>query len=150
MPKRSKPELAAEAVFRPKTRKALPFEFVLEALAELHPTTRLMFGCVAVYVGERIVLILRDRPTHPADNGVWLATTSEHHASLKRQFPNMRSIGFLKEGVTQWQVLPADAADFEESAMRACDLVLARDPRVGKVPNSKVKKKVPRKRDALR
>jgi hypothetical protein len=35
---------------------------------------------------------------------------------------------------TSWQVLPADAADFEESAMHACELVLARDPRIGRVP----------------
>ena len=39
--------------------------------------------------------------------------------------------------VTSWQVLPADASDFEESAMRACELVLARDVRIGRVPKSK-------------
>jgi hypothetical protein len=36
--------------------------------------------------------------------------------------------------VTSWQVLPADADDFEESVMHACELVLARDPRIGRVP----------------
>jgi hypothetical protein len=36
--------------------------------------------------------------------------------------------------VTHWQLLPADAPDFEEAALRACELILAGDPRIGKVP----------------
>ena len=118
-------------------RKPVPHEFVLEALAELSPWTRPMFGCLAVYVEEKIVLVLRDRPTSPQDNGVWLATTREHHASLRREFPHMRSIAVLGEEVSSWQVLPVDAPDFEEAAYRACDLVKARDPRIGKIPNQR-------------
>ena len=117
-----------------KRRKAIPHEFVLEAIAALSPHTRSMFGCLAVYVGARIVLILRDRRDSTADNGVWLATTEEHHASLRRDFPNMRSIQVFGKPVTGWQVLPAGAPDFEEAALLACDLILARDPRIGKVP----------------
>jgi hypothetical protein len=59
--------------------------------------------------------------------GVWLATTEEHHQSLRRGFPNMRSIQEFGKRVTGWQVLPADAKDFEEAALRACELVLAGD-----------------------
>ncbi len=93
-----------------------------------------MFGCLAVYVGEKIVLILREGQRSPADNGVWLATTEPHHASLRREFPHMRSITVFGDGLTGWQMLPADAPDFEESAVRACELIAARDPRIGKVP----------------
>jgi len=96
-----------------------------------------MFGCLAVYVGEKIVLFLRDKATNPADNGVWLATTAEHHDSLRRDFPSMRSIGLLDKRITGWQVIPADAFDFEEAALRACELVVAGDPRIGKVPASR-------------
>ncbi len=124
-------------MLRTKTRKVPPFAFVLEALETISPWTRLMFGCVAVYVGEKIVLILRDRPTSSADNGVWLATTEEHHASLRREFPNMRSVELFGKDVTSWQVLPSDSPDFEEAALRACELVVARDPRIGKVPGGK-------------
>jgi len=120
--------------FAVKRRKAVPHQFVLDAIAAASPRTRPMFGCLAIYVGPKIVLILRDKPGAPADNGVWLATTVEHHESLRREFPNMRSIPVLGKGVTGWQVLPADAPDFEEAALRACDLVLARDPRIGKIP----------------
>lgn len=120
-----------------KRRKPVPQEFVLDAIASLSPRTRPMFGCLAIYVDDKIVLILRDKPNQTTNNGVWLATTTEHHESLQREFPRMRSIAVLGKEVTGWQVLPADASDFEESALRACDLILARDPRIGKVPGDR-------------
>ncbi len=126
-----------DALFARKPRKPVPHQFVLDALASLSPWTRPMFGCLAIYVGEKIVLILRDKPTYMADNGVWLATTEEHHPSLRPEFPSMRSVGLLGKKVTGWQVLPVDAPDFEEAALHACDLVLAGDPRIGKIPTSR-------------
>jgi hypothetical protein len=139
-------------LFPTKKRKPIPHEFVLEALAALSPRTNPMFGCLAVYVRdvdreEKIVLILRDRPTAPADNGVWLATTVEHHASLRADFPSLRSIGVLGKDVTGWQILPADSPDFEEAALRACEMVIARDPRIGKVPKTK-KRQVAKRRQS--
>jgi len=130
------------AAIAAKRRKSIPHEFVLDALSPVDPWTRPMFGCTAVYVGEKIVLILRDKPNSSIeDNGVWLATTRDHHESLRRDFPAMRSIAALAEGVTSWQVLPADAADFEELALRACALIVAGDPRIGKIPGSRRPKK---------
>jgi hypothetical protein len=120
-----------------RQRKAIAHKFVLDALAALSPFTRPMFGCVAIYVQEKIVLILRDKPTYPGDNGVWLATTAEHHESLRDEFPHMRSIGLLGKKITGWQVLPSDSLDFEEAALRACELVLAGDMRIGKIPVSR-------------
>jgi hypothetical protein len=92
-----------------------------------------MFGSLAVYVGEKIVLILRDKTVKTADNGVWIATTPEHHESLRAAFPNMRPI----EVLGGWQLLPANAADFEEAALHLCELIIAKDPRIGKVPKSR-------------
>jgi hypothetical protein len=125
----------------PRRRKRGPHEFVLEALGGLPVRTRPMFGCVAVYLGEKIMLCLRDRPVHRADNGVWLATTRDQHESLRREFPNMRTIELLGEVVTNWQVLPVDAPDFEESAIRACELIAKGDQRIGKVPAGKKRTK---------
>lgn len=141
MPPRRKPRSSPpdNPLFAIKPRKAIPHAFVLEALAELSPVTRYMFSCLAIYVGPKIVLCLRDKPDRPADNGVWLATTEEHHESLRRQFPHMQSIAAFGKEVTGWQVLPAAAPDFEEAALRACDLVIARDPRIGKVPGARRK-----------
>lgn len=134
----------SEADFVVRRRKAAPFEFVLDALSALPVRTRPMFGCLAIYIPvqsenrrEKIVLVLRDKPEETGDNGVWLATTVEHHKSLRRDFPNMRSIRVLGKKVTGWQILPADAPDFEESALHACELIAAGDPRIGKVPGMK-------------
>lgn len=127
---------------KPKSKKSMPFEFVLEELDSLSPYIKPMFGAYGLYVNDKIVFILRDRPKSPEDNGIWLATTGEHHKSLKKEFPNMRSLQMFGPGPTGWQVLPVDADDFEESALKACQVVRNGDPRIGKVPKTKLKKKV--------
>jgi len=126
----------------------VPHAFVLDALEPAAIETQPMFGSLAIYLGEKIVMVLRDRKNDP-DNGVWLATTEEHHRSLRREFPSMRSISILGTAVTGWQVLPADADDFEHAALHACELVVKRDPRIGKVPKprpSRAKKTATRPR----
>lgn len=119
-----------------KAAPRIPFEFVLDLLVALAPRTRPMFGCTAVYIGPKIVFVLRDKPP-AADSGVWVATTPEHHASLRQELPSLRSIGVLGPGVTGWQNLPASAADFESSVERACELVELGDARIGKIPKKK-------------
>ncbi len=124
-----------EALFAAARSKPVPFDFVLAELDAVGPTTRPLFGCTAVYVDDKIVFALRDRPSHPRDNGVWVATVREHHATLRAEMPSLRAIGVLAGGgETGWQILPADAATFEDEVLRACELVRARDPRIGKVP----------------
>ena len=126
-----------EAAFAVKARKPVPHEFVLDAIASLSPETRPMFGCLAVYVKDKILFVLRDKRNETSDDdGMWLATTVEHHESLRQDFPNMRSIRVLGKKVTGWQLLPADAPDFEEAALRACEFIQTGDPRIGKVPAS--------------
>ena len=137
-PRRNKPYLSLDdSLVAAKQRKAVPYEFVLDAIASLSPRTHPMFGCLAVYVEDKIVLILRDKREETADNGVWLATTEEYHESLRREFPNMRSIQAFGKEVTGWQVLPAESPDFEKAALRACELIVAMDPRIGKVPGAR-------------
>lgn len=134
----------AEVIGAP--RKSPAFAFVLDELDELEPYTKPMFGCTAVYVGDRILVMLRERPSHADDNGVWLATSREHHESLRAELPSMRSIGVLAGGgVTGWQNIPADGESFEDEVLRACALVRSGDPRIGKVP----KRKAPRVREVV-
>ena len=115
----------------------IPFEFVLETLSRVHPRIRPVFGCYGIYLEEKIVLALRKRKDFQEDNGVWVATRTEHHGSLKKEIPSMRSIGILGGGVTHWQNLPDDADDFEESAIRICELILKGDVRIGRVPKAR-------------
>ena len=65
-PRRNKPRPPFDdVVFGIKPRKAVPFSFVLDAIAPLSPWTRPMFGCLAIYVQDKIVLILRDKQSTP-------------------------------------------------------------------------------------
>lgn len=121
--------------------KKIPFEFVLEELDRVHPRVRPMFGCYAIYVGEKLVLILRQRKDHTDDNGVWLAALREHHESLKKEFPCMRSVRLLGTVETVWQNIPVDEDDFEELVLKACELIRKGDVRIGKIPKPKKKKK---------
>ena len=118
-------------------RKAVPHKFVLDAVAEVAPTTRAMFGALAVYVGDKIVFLLRQKPDDVQANGVWIATADGHDERLRSEFPNMRPVHIMGKDINGWKLLAVDAQDFEESALRACELVVKRDPRIGKVPKSK-------------
>lgn len=139
-----------DAILAARREKAVPYGFVLDEIASLSPMTRPMFGCLAVYIEDKIVLILRDKQKSPSDNGIWLATAIEHHESLRHEFPQMRSIRLFGKEPTQWQVLPADDPDFDTAAMRACRLILARDSRIGKIPKGRSSRaKLPRKRTRL-
>jgi hypothetical protein len=138
-PRRADKLPAGEAIFSAKKQKAIPHPFVLDALEAALPETRPMFGCVAVYVGEKIMLILRDKGGADPDSGVWVATVPEHHASLLRELPSLRSITVFGSGVTGWQVLPATSPGFEDEALHACEMILVGDPRIGKIPGEKRK-----------
>ena|SRR5438552_9346770 len=112
----------------------IPFAWVLDELDALDPFTRPMFGCIAVYARGKILFILRNKPPIE-DSGVWVATTREHHESLRRELPSLRDIGVLAGGgPTGWQNLPCEGDSFEEEVIRACALARADDPRIGKVP----------------
>jgi len=87
---------------------------------------------------ERMILILRDRKDFTNDNGVWVASPLEHHPSLKKEFPCMRSVRCL----ANWNRLakhPAAETDFEELVLRVCSLIQKGDPRIGKIPKQKRK-----------
>lgn len=123
-----------------KKNTSIPFEFVLEQLYSVDVDIRPMFGCFALYVNNKIVLILRKKMNFATDNGVWLATNKEHHSSLKQLFPSMRSIKlFGKE--SNWQNLPDDASDFEEMVLRACELIRRGDNRIGRETKAKARRK---------
>ena len=120
-------------------KKPIPFDFVLEYLEPLPYTVKPFFGCHGVYVGNKIVLILRERADHIESNGVWMATMHEHHASLKKIFPSMQSVTVLKngDGETAWQMIPVSANDFESSVLELCQMIRRKDERIGRVPKKR-------------
>jgi hypothetical protein len=121
--------------------KKIPFDFVLEELDRMQPRVKPMFGCYAIYVGEKLVVILRQRKDHEDDNGVWLAIPHEHRPSMKKEFPCLRSVRLLGTVETVWQNIPVEDDDFETLVLKACALILRGDLRIGKIPKPKKKKR---------
>jgi hypothetical protein len=99
-------------------------------------TVKPMFGLWAIYVNEKIMLILRQRQDFPDTNGVWIATNPEHHRSLKKDLPSLRTISTYSGGIkeSEWQVLPGDTDDFEVSVRKVCELIKHGDHRIGRIP----------------
>jgi hypothetical protein len=128
-----------------KTKKPIPFDFVLDALESLGPETRPMFGCTAVYVGERMHFILRDKGPGDADSGVWIAYQPEHQAEVFSLFPALQKVEVFGDKVAGWRKLSSRSPDFEDDVLRACKLVRARDPRLGKIPGAKKAKAAAKK-----
>ena len=130
-------------VIEKSSYKKIPFDFVMDYLFSLNPRVKPMFGSYALYVGEKIMLILRNRKDHAESNGIWIATKSEHHKSLKKEFSSMCSIAIFAEGKgeTEWQMIPADKDDFESSAVKLCEFIMRGDERIGRIPKSRKSKK---------
>jgi hypothetical protein len=99
-----------------------------------------MFSGFAVYVADKIMLILRDSAKLPEDNGVWLVfseTADPDDPGIRRDFPTLRLIGLLGGKIGHWRLIPADSPTFESEALHACELLLRHDARFGRVPQSR-------------
>ena len=99
-----------------------------------------MFSGFSVYIDDRIVCMLREHRKSPEDNGVWLVLsegTAPADRKLRKEFPSLRAIGILGGKIGHWLLLPSDGPNFETEALHACDLLLRRDPRFGRIPASR-------------
>ncbi len=99
-----------------------------------------MFSGFAVYVGDQLVLMLRDHVKSPRDNGVWLVLsegTDPADRTMRREFPSLRRIELLGDKIGHWLLIPSDGQNFESEALHACDVLLRRDARLGRVPQSR-------------
>jgi len=99
-----------------------------------------MFSGYAVYLGDRIVCMLRDHINSPKDNGLWLVLSESANPAdraLRNEFPSLRPIELLGKQISHWLVIPSDGPTFEEEALHACDLLLHHDSRIGRVPKSR-------------
>lgn len=138
MNKRSGKDAARREPSR-KKKTDIPYKFVFDYLYPKEPAIRQMFGCFALYLGRKIIFILRKKNIHKKDNGVWIATSKEHHESLSKELPALRSISLFGIGPTNWQNIPESSDEFESSVIRACELVVKGDVRIGRIPKKKRK-----------
>lgn len=125
------------------THYRIPFPFLLDELYPFEPVIKPMFGCYALYREEKILLIVREKKDHTDANGIWIATSSAHHASLREEFPSMHSVYLLSEGKgeTEWQMISMYDDDFESYAIRLCEMIKVFDERIGRIPKARKKKK---------
>ena len=119
------------------SKKKTPFAFALEELDAMAPSIEPMFGGFVVYIDEKMTLFLYDQEKWPDFKGVSLATTPEHYHSLAQEFSSTRDAKAQKIGKRPWLLIPAGAADFEEQVMKACEMILNGDPRIGRSAENK-------------
>jgi len=113
--------------------KQLPFPFVLEELASIRPTIKRMFGFTHVYLGDKLLLSLRDSAKQTGTNGLWIYTTTEHIESLAKEFPYLPRRQLWRSKKNAWIILASRLEDFEEYAFKACELILNGDQRIGRI-----------------
>ena len=76
--------------------KPVPYEFVFDYLPA-NIVVKKMFGMHYIYLGKRIMFILRKQDAQSELNGIWIATSKEHHPSLKKDIPELGSFFINKE-----------------------------------------------------
>lgn len=111
----------------------IPYEFVFDYLPD-DIIIRKMFGMYYIYWGKKIMLILRKRINLPEFNGIWVATSTKHHQSLKNDVPELGPFflaGNEKRG--NWLLIQDGTSNFEEAAIIVCKLISHGDPRIGKL-----------------
>ena len=116
--------------------RTIPYDFILDYLPR-DVIVKQTFGMYYIYLDKKIVLILRKLSKNLNFNGIWIATTKEHHESLKLDIPAIA--GFVLDNGEMhdsgWQMIRGDDDDFEASAIRVCELISHRDKRIGKETN---------------
>jgi hypothetical protein len=111
----------------------IPYDFVFDYLPT-GITVKKMFGMHYIYLGKRIMIILRKSDNQSELNGIWVATSKEHHKSLKKNIPELGS--FFIDGDERhgdWKLIADDAEDFEGAAIKICEMISHGDPRIGKL-----------------
>lgn len=110
----------------------LPFDFVLDYLPSA-VIVRKMFGMHYIYLGKKIMLILRERGNEPELNGIWAAVNKKHHKSLKKEVSEFRVLSVNDdERQGNWLFIPVNTEEFEAAAIKLCELIAHGDQRIGR------------------
>src|SRR5208337_3564065 len=89
---------------------------------------RAMFGCLAIYLHWRMVLLLSEG--EEPWNGLLIPTEHEHHNSILREFKDIAQHPVLKK----WLYLSKNTEDFESGASDIVHAIEMNDPRFGVEP----------------
>ena len=113
--------------------KPHPLDWVVEELRD-QPSylEKPMFGCRACYLMGELKLVLASADEEPW-NGVLVATSKEHHESLRREIAALAPHPVLGK----WLYLSEQDEDFERLSGQVIRLILRADTRIGVPPSSK-------------
>jgi len=120
-------------------KSAPPYEFIFDYLPS-NIIVNKTFGMYYIYLHKKNVLILRKLTKNLNLNGIWIATGTEHHASLKAEVPAISNFVLDNGDVhdSGWQMLKEEDDDFESAARKICDLISHGDHRIGKVTKKSI------------
>src|SRR5579863_1040426 len=114
--------------------REIPFDFILDYLLRIETEIRPFFGMFSIYSGEKLLLMLRDRNNEPEMNGIWIAL-NKGHDELQREMPGLRPYPGSRPRKKDdgWLQIHPDEDNFEQLAIRICELIVHHDPRIGKI-----------------
>jgi hypothetical protein len=115
--------------------REIPFEFILDYLLPIETEVRPFFGMFSIYSGQKLLLMLRERDNEPEMNGIWISL-NKGHAALKGELPGLRAYPGSGAGKKDngWLQIHPDLDNFEQLAIRICEMIVHRDPRIGRIP----------------
>jgi hypothetical protein len=114
--------------------KPIPYNFVFDYLPG-HIVVKPIFGMHYIYLNKKIMLVLRKAGKNLDLNGVWVATSTEHHQSLQEDVPALADF-ILDNGDKHdsgWRLIREDDDDFESAVIRICELISHGDQRIGRI-----------------
>jgi len=125
--------MASHSKKKPKTH---PLLWVVESLME-EPSylEKPMFGCLAIYLHGRLMLVLASGE-EPWD-GLLIPTDHQHHDAIRDDFDYVVQHPVLKK----WLYLPEATEDFETAASDIVEIVRMNDQRFGVEPKERVSKR---------
>lgn len=128
--------------------KTFDNEWILDAF-DGHRTffTKRMFGGLAVYLFERLMLVLAE-PTKTGRwtwHGVLICTDRDHHPAIRAEFPALMPHDVLGK----WLFIATTHVDFEPTMEAVVRRMARNDPRFGIAPGSS-KRRSPARKDATR
>ena len=111
----------------------LPYPFVLKLLYPVRPAIKKVLGCYGLYLQDTLVLLLRDQETSPEYNGVFVGTMPEFYTELQQDLHKSFMDIDLDGSHNSWIFISEDLPDFEAKVQKACDMIKAADPRIGRL-----------------
>ncbi|MGE4233951.1 MAG: hypothetical protein AB7F43_11535 [Bacteriovoracia bacterium] len=104
---------------------------------------RKMFGGLACYLNEKMVLVLMEDETstkyrgkkfpYPVWNGLLIPTSREFHDSLLKSFSSL----IVHPVLQKWLYLPMTDQNYEMQAQKMIKAIQKNDPRIGVLPGNR-------------